>query len=184
MQIFAPVHHSLCNPLAATHALLGKSCVLRPALRDVRGFRGTLAFCASCDGRGRYVTSNSAEAPHWAIIYNSVTLSMFSAKINQVDPTCSEMLVSKIKPSGDTLQMQWFILHPWLLLLPAAARNAWNLRFWWTPGGPQRYGTRDSNGFQGPCVECVGLVTLANTWHHKAHAADMDLMGCSKRWAP
>ena len=70
-------------------------------MRELRGFRGTLAFRASCDGRGRYVASNSAEAPHWAIIGNSVTLTMFSAKINQVDPTRNHMLVSKIKPRGD-----------------------------------------------------------------------------------
>ena len=99
-------------------------------------------------------------------------------------PACSHMLVSKIKPHGDALQVQWFIILPWLLLLPAAARNAWNLRLWWISGDPQKYGTCDSNGFRGPCVECVGLVTLANAGHHKTHAADMDLMGCSKRWAP
>ena len=91
---------------------------------------GTAAACCCCP------LLPAVPSPHWAIIYNSVTLSVFSANLTQVCPACSEMLVSKIKPRTDALQMQWFILRLWLLLLPAAAQNAWNLRFWWISGDP------------------------------------------------
>ena len=93
---------------------------------------GTAAACCCCP------LLPAVPSPHWAIIYNSVTLSVFSANLTQVCPACSEMLVSKIKPRTDALQMQWFILRPWLLWLPAAARNAWNLRFWWISGDARR----------------------------------------------
>ena len=116
---------------------------------------GTAAACCCCP------LLPAVPSPHWAIIYNSVTLSVFSANLTQVCPACSEMLVSKIKPRTDALQMQWFILRLWLLLLPAAARNVWNLWFWWISGDPQRYGTCESNGLLGVLRGRVGLATRA-----------------------